>query len=222
MDREATMMTDWLTALSSTGVIAVARLDDSEKAIHVVEALLEGGIFFVEFAFSHRSALQGIERAHDEFSGAAVIGAGTVLTQRPRAAILAGAEFVVTPSLNRSVIETCRRYSTPVFAGALTPTEIISAWEAGADIVKVFPASAFGPRYLRDLQGPFPQVRLMPTGGIDVSNVAEYLRAGAVAVCAGGSLVVPSAVSQGNWPEITARAKAFVAAAKAARKDPGH
>ncbi len=212
-------MRDCLTALSSTGIIAVARIDDSIDALSVVEALLEGGIPLVEFAFSHRSALHSIERATQKFDGTALIGAGTVLdSETARAAIIAGAEFVVTPSLNCSVIETCRRYSIPVFAGALTPSEIMRAWETGADVIKVFPANVFGPRYLHDLQGPFPQVRLMPTGGVAVHNVGEYLRAGAFAVCAGGSLVSPSAVRQRNWPEITARAKEFVAAVKATRQ----
>ena len=213
------MMRDWLTALSSSGIIAVARIDDSEEALPIVKALLDGGVSFVEFAFSHRSALRSIERAAQEFSGAAAIGAGTVLDpETARAAILAGAKFIVTPSLNSSVIEMCRRYSIPVFVGALTPTEILKAWEAGADIVKVFPANVFGPRYLKDLHGPFPQVRLMPTGGIDVRNVGEYLRAGALAVCAGGSLVPPAEVRRRKWQEITSRAKEFVAAVKASRQ----
>ncbi len=213
------MMRDWLTPLTSTGIIAVARIEDSGDALSLVEALLDGGIPLVEFAFSHRSALQSIERATQEFAGSALIGAGTVLdSETARAAILAGAEFVVTPSLNCSVIETCRRYSIPVFVGALTPTEIIKAWEMGADVIKVFPANVFGPHYLNDMKGPFPQVRLMPTGGVDAHNAGEYLRAGAVAVCAGGSLVPTSAVRQRNWSEITTRAKEFVAAVKAARQ----
>jgi len=131
--------------------------------------------------------------------------------------ILAGASFIVTPALRPDVITLCRRYSVPVFAGAFTPTEIVNAWEAGADAAKVFPAEFFGPAYIKSIRGPFPQVALVPTGGVNAENVGEFLKAGAFATAAGGSLVDAKSLKEKNWAVITARAKAFAAAVAAVK-----
>jgi 2-dehydro-3-deoxyphosphogluconate aldolase/(4S)-4-hydroxy-2-oxoglutarate aldolase len=148
-----------------------------------------------------------------------LVGAGTVLDpETARAVILAGAEFVVSPTLNLGVIEVCRRYSKIVIPGTFTPTEILTAWEAGADIVKVFPATVGGPQYLRDIKGPLPQIRLMPTGGVNLENTPDFIRAGAVAVAAGTSLVDKKAVKEKNYDLITETARKFVEAVKRARE----
>jgi 2-dehydro-3-deoxyphosphogluconate aldolase/(4S)-4-hydroxy-2-oxoglutarate aldolase len=148
-----------------------------------------------------------------------LVGAGTVLDpETARAVILAGAEFVVSPTLNLRVIEVCRRYSKIVIPGTFTPTEILTAWEAGADIVKVFPATVGGPQYLRDIKGPLPQIRLMPTGGVNLENTPDFIRAGAVAVAAGTSLVDKKAVKEKNYDLITETARKFVEAVKRARE----
>jgi 2-dehydro-3-deoxyphosphogluconate aldolase/(4S)-4-hydroxy-2-oxoglutarate aldolase len=136
-----------------------------------------------------------------------------------RACILAGAEFIVSPTLNLEVIKVCRRYSKIIIPGTFTPTEILTAWEAGADIVKVFPASVGGPGYLKDVMGPLPQVKLVPTGGVNLETTPEFIKAGAVAVAAGTSLVNRKAVSEQNWDFITETARKFVAAVKQAREN---
>ncbi len=147
-----------------------------------------------------------------------LIGAGTVLDpETARACILAGADFIVSPTLNLEVIKVCRRYSKIIIPGTFTPTEILTAWEAGADIVKVFPASVGGPGYLKDIMGPLPQVKLVPTGGVNLETTPEFIKAGAVAVAAGTSLVNKRAVSEQNWDAITETARKFVAAVKQAR-----
>lgn len=216
-------MSSILTKIVDAGLVAVARITDAEDAVPLVGALLAGGISNVEFTLSHRNGLACLERAREHWGERATIGMGTVLDpESARSSILAGAQFVVTPSLNTAVIQMCRRYSVPVVPGALTPTEIVTAWEAGADVVKVFPASAFGPRYLRELNGPLPQIKLMPSGGVGPDNIADYLSAGAVAVSVGGSLVAPALVQSKNWDEITERARQLVAVAQQAGKGTGH
>jgi 2-dehydro-3-deoxyphosphogluconate aldolase/(4S)-4-hydroxy-2-oxoglutarate aldolase len=151
----------------------------------------------------------------------AVIGAGTVLDpETARAAILAGAEFIVTPTLRKSTIELCQRYSIPTVIGAFTPTEILTAWESGASIVKVFPASVGGPRYLKDVKGPLPQVKLIPTGGVSKETAADFIKAGAEAVAAGSNLVDAKSVANADWTTITTRARELadiVAAARATK-----
>jgi 2-dehydro-3-deoxyphosphogluconate aldolase/(4S)-4-hydroxy-2-oxoglutarate aldolase len=212
---------DVLSSIAGAGLIAVARTDRAETAVALVDALQRGGVTVIEFAFSHRSALESIDRALALVaqSGLPVcIGAGTVLDpETARSAILAGAQFVVSPSLNRDVISVCRRYSVPVIPGALTPTEVVTAWEAGADLVKIFPASSFGPKYISELHGPLPQVKFVPTGGVNLHNAAEYLQAGATAVAVGGNLVSPKLVCDGDWEEIEKRARAFESIAGSAR-----
>ena len=147
-----------------------------------------------------------------------LFGLGTVLdAETSRAGILAGAKFIVTPAVRLDVIEVCKRYSVPVFCGALTPTEILTVWEAGADAVKVFPAEFFGANYIKAVKAPLPQIELVPTGGVNENNVGEFLKAGAFATAAGSSLVDGKALKEKNWAAITAKAKAFAAAVAAAK-----
>jgi 2-dehydro-3-deoxyphosphogluconate aldolase/(4S)-4-hydroxy-2-oxoglutarate aldolase len=147
-----------------------------------------------------------------------LFGLGTVLdAETARAGILAGAKFIVTPALRPDVITLCRRYSVPVFSGAFTPTEIVNAWEAGADAAKVFPAEFFGPAYIKSIKAPLPHIELLPTGGVNAENVGEFLKAGAFATAAGSSLVEAKALKEKNWAAITARARAFAAAVAAVK-----
>ena len=146
-----------------------------------------------------------------------LFGLGTVLdAETARAGILAGAKFIVTPALRPDVIKLCRRYSVPVFSGAFTPTEIVNAWECGADAAKVFPAEFFGPAYIKSVKAPLPHIDLVPTGGVNAENVGDFLKAGATATAAGSSLVKAKDLKEKNWDAITANAKAFVDAVKAA------
>ena len=162
-------------------------------------------------------AIRMLEQATSELPDF-LFGLGTVLDpETARAGILAGAKFIVTPALRPEVITLCRRYSVPVFSGAFTPTEILQAWEAGADAAKVFPAEFFGPAYIKSVKAPFPQIELVPTGGVTPETVGEYIRVGAFATAAGSSLVEAKSLKEKNWAAITARAKAFVAAVAAVK-----
>jgi 2-dehydro-3-deoxyphosphogluconate aldolase/(4S)-4-hydroxy-2-oxoglutarate aldolase len=163
-------------------------------------------------------ALRAIEGARGELPEV-LMGAGTVLdAPTARQAILAGAQFLVTPSVRLDVVEVGHRYGVPTIIGAMTPTEILTAWEAGADLVKVFPASVLGPRYLQEVHGPLPQIPLVPTGGITADNAGEFIRAGAAVVCAGSWLVDKKAVADSRYEDITAKAQKFVAAVQQARQ----
>ncbi len=165
----------------------------------------------MEVTFTVPRAVDVIRQVVDALGDGALVGAGTVLdAETARAAMLAGAEFIVSPCVNHDVIRLCRRYDKLVMPGAFTPTEVLSAWEAGADIVKIFPSDTVGPKYLNALGGPFPHIRLMPTGGVDVNNAGEFIRAGACAVGAGGALVKSSAVESGDYAAITDLARKFV------------
>lgn len=197
-----------LKRLMEGKVVAVVRLDSGDQLVKVAEALKAGGISAIEFTIPTPGALDMIKQAAAYFGDAVIMGAGTVLDpETARAAILAGAQFIVTPALNPKTIELCHRYGKPIIPGAMTPTEILTAWEAGADMVKVFPADSLGPAYLKAVLAPLPQVRLAPTGGISADNAAEYLKAGATALGVGGKLVDKSAVARGDWAALTAEAQ---------------
>jgi 2-dehydro-3-deoxyphosphogluconate aldolase/(4S)-4-hydroxy-2-oxoglutarate aldolase len=194
-------------------VIAVVRLDSGEQLIHVAEALKAGGLTAIEFTMSTPGALDMIKQAAAHVGEEVLMGAGTVLDpETARAAILAGAEFIVSPTISLATIELCKRYGKPVIPGAFTPTEILTAWEAGADMVKVFPASVGGPEYIKAVRAPLPQVRLVPTGGVSTDNASEFMKAGATALGVGGNLVSKSAVARGDWAAITAEAQRLMAA----------
>jgi len=182
-------------------------------------AVARGGVKPIEITMTVPGAIDAIKEFKSVVKDEVLVGAGTELDpETARAVILAGAEFVVSPTLNLEVIEVCRRYSKIVVPGTFTPTEILTAWEAGADIVKVFPATVGGSQYLRDIKGPLPQIRLMPTGGVNLENTPDFIRAGAVAVAAGTSLVDKKAVSEKNYDLITETARKFCEAVKQARK----
>ena len=201
------------------GIVAVVRFSDPGPLVEVVKALAEGGVTVAEVTFTVPNALEVIREARRQLGDRVLLGAGTVLDpETARAALLAGAEFIVAPTVNLDVIRVCRRYDKLVMPGAFTPTEILTAWEAGADIVKVFPADVVGPAFFKALRGPLPQVKLMPTGGVDLTNAAEFLKAGAVCLGVGGQLVDPKLVAAGDFARITALAKQYVEIVQEYRK----
>jgi 2-dehydro-3-deoxyphosphogluconate aldolase/(4S)-4-hydroxy-2-oxoglutarate aldolase len=210
---------DQMARLTRDGVVAIVRLDDLSSAVPLTEALIRGGVSTVEFTYTNPLAGKVIEEVRVAVGDRAAIGAGTVLDpETARAAILSGAEFIVTPTLKVATIELCRRYSIPTVIGAFTPTEILTAWEAGASIVKVFPASVGGPGYLKDVRGPLPQVKLIPTGGVSKETAGAFIKAGAVAIAAGSNLVDAKSVAAADWETIERRARELVAIVAEARE----
>lgn len=192
------------------GIVAVVRFTNPGPLVDVVRALADGGVTVAEVTLTVPNALDVIREARRQLGDRVLLGAGTVLDpETARAAILAGAEFVVAPNLNVEVIRLCRRYDKLVMPGAFTPTEVVTAWEAGADVVKVFPADVVGPAFFKALRGPLPQVKLMPTGGVDLTTAAEFLKAGAVCLGVGGQLVEPKAVAAGDFARITQLARQY-------------
>ena len=188
-----------LETILSTGVVAVLRAKSSAELMNVVRALSGGGVKAIEVTMTTPGALKLIEEVSEQMADEVVVGVGSVLdAETARLAILAGAQFVVGPVLSEEVIHLCKRYSKLVCPGAFTPTEILRAWELGADVVKVFPATAVGPKYFRDVLAPLPQVKLIPTGGVSVENTADFIRAGASAVAAGSCLVDKKAVAENH------------------------
>ncbi len=194
------------------GIVAVVRSESSDSLVKVVEALAEGGVTAAEITFTVPDAVEVIRQVRRTVGDAVVLGAGTVLDpETARAALLAGAEYIVSPIVNLEVIRLCRRYDKAVMPGAFTPTEVVTAWEAGADIVKIFPSDVGGPNYLRALRGPLPQVRLMPTGGVDLSTAEAFLKAGASCLGVGGALVEAKAIAAGDFAHIRELARQFAA-----------
>ena len=208
-----------LSRIVESGVVAVLRAPSGEMLSDVAEALLAGGVEAIEVTFTVPGAHRVLEQVADRLGDKILLGAGTVLDpETARVALLAGAEFVVSPTVNLDVIRICQRYDKAVMPGALTPTEVLAAWEAGADVVKVFPSDFTGPKYLKALHGPLPQVRLMPTGGVNLDTAAEFLRCGACALGIGGSLVEAKAVAAGDMARIENLAKQYVEIVKKTRK----
>jgi 2-dehydro-3-deoxyphosphogluconate aldolase / (4S)-4-hydroxy-2-oxoglutarate aldolase len=207
-----------LRRMLDAGIVAVVRSPDSHQLVDVAKALAEGGVTVMEITFSVPNALEVIRQVRQNLGDQILLGAGTVLDpETARAAILAGAEFIVSPTLNLDVIRLCHRYDKAVLPGAFTPTEILTAWEAGADVVKVFPADVVGPAFFKALRGPLPQIRLMPTGGVDLNTAAEFLKAGACCLGIGGQLVEPKAVAAGDFKRIRDLAKQYVDIVKKTR-----
>src|SRR5207248_2024469 len=191
---------------------------DSQQLVEAARALAEGGVNIVEITMTVPDALDVVRQVRRALGDRLLLGAGTVLDpETARAALLAGAEFLVAPTVNLEVIRLCQRYDRLVMPGAFTPTEILSAWEAGADIVKVFPADVVGPAFFKALRGPLPQVRLMPTGGVDLNTAASFLKAGACCLGIGSQLVEPRAVADRNFERIRDLARQYVAIVKQAR-----
>ncbi len=196
--------------LRADRVLTVVRADAIPDAVALCQALAAGGLRLVELTFTTPDVLSHVGKAA---AAGLPIGVGTVLTaEQARAAVDAGAQFLVTPGLRPAVAEVATAAGIPVFLGAFTPTEVATALDLGAAAVKIFPAGRLGPKYLSDLHGPYPGIGLLPSGGVSADNAADYLAAGALAVCAGTSVVPPAAVEAGAWSEITERAATFAAA----------
>ena len=203
--------TQTLQRLLNPGVVAVIRADSSAQLMNVADALVKGGAPTMEVTMTTPNALQVISDVRAKFGDAICMGVGTVLdTETARAAILAGAEYVVTPTLNAEVIKLCRRYAKPIIAGAYTPTEALAAWEAGADFIKIFPADQLGPAYIKAIKAPLPQLEIIPTGGVDLNTAGEFIKAGCAAVAAGSSFVSKEILKNQDWPKLIETAKKFV------------
>ena len=208
-----------LKKLVDGGVIAIMRAKNSDQLIAAAEAILSGGVTSIEVTMTTPGALDVVKQATNQFSSEVLFGVGSVLdAETARAAILAGAVFVVCPTLNLETIKMCNRYSVPVLPGAYTPTEILTAWEAGASLVKVFPANFGGPGYIKAVRAPLPHVKLVPVGGVNLENTAEFIRAGSSAVAIGSELVNQKLLDSGDFAEITRRASVFKAEVEKGRQ----
>jgi 2-dehydro-3-deoxyphosphogluconate aldolase/(4S)-4-hydroxy-2-oxoglutarate aldolase len=204
--------------IKSDRAVAVIRTDSVERALGAAGAAVAGGFRIIEITFSFKDAASAIRQVAESDEADLVIGAGTILTpEQAREAFEAGARFLVSPCVLREVIDAARELDVAVIPGALTPTEIYTAYTLGADIVKIFPAVNSGPQYLRAIRGPLPQVPIIPTSGVDASNVTDWFRAGAVAVGAVGTVFDPDLIRNGEWDELTKRARQFMDAVHAAR-----
>lgn len=208
-----------LARVLESGIVAILRAPQGQMLAETAEALLAGGVEAIEVTFTVPRAHEVLAQVAQRLGDRIVLGAGTVLdAETARVAILSGAEFIVGPTVNLDVIELCRRYDKLVFPGAFTPTEVLRAWEAGADIVKVFPSDCVGPGYLKALHGPLPQVRLMPTGGVTLQTAADFLRAGACALGIGGALVEPKALAERDFARIESLARQYVQIVRSVRQ----
>ena len=204
--------------IEQSGVVAVIRIKEPDRLRAVIDALASGGVRALEVTMTVPRAIELIAEIALTLPSEFLLGAGTVLDASTAArAIDAGARFVVSPVFRRGVIETCHAREVPAMPGCLTPTEILDAWEAGADVVKVFPATTLGPGYIKDIRAPLPEVKLMPTGGVTPDNAGDWIKAGAVAVGVGSALVDAAAVAAGNYHVIEAHARRIVATVQAAR-----
>lgn len=210
-----------LSSIIDIGIVPVVRTTSAESAIRAIEAIYAGGIRSAEITMTVPGAIRALEKVADQFGDKIVLGAGTVLDpETARACMLAGAEFFVTPSLNVKTIEMARRYSKAIMPGALTPTEVLTAWEAGADVVKVFPCgNVGGPKYIKALKGPFPQIEMCPTGGVNLETAGEFLKAGACAVAVGGELVDAKLIKEGRYDQIEERARQYLEVVNKARAE---
>lgn len=199
----------------------IVRTPDARAAIASVEALHEGGMDCIEITMTVKGAIKALETVAERYGDEILLGAGTVLDpETARLCMLAGAQFFVTPSLNVKTVEAARRYSKPIFPGALTPTEVLTAWEAGGDGIKVFPCSAVGgAKYIKALKAPFPHIDLIPTGGVNLETIAAFVDAGSTAVGVGGELVDAKLIGEGNYAAITQRARKFRELSTSARAD---
>ena len=217
MSRETT-----LDRILDGGIVAVVRSESPDRLVGVVRALAEGGVTAAEITFTVPDAIEVIRQVRKALGDSIILGAGSVLDpETARAALLAGAEYIVGPSLNLDVIRLCRRYDKVVMPGALTPTEVVAAWEAGADVVKIFPSDLGGPSYIKALRAPLPQIRMMPTGGVDLSTAEAFLKAGACCLGVGSSLVEPKAVASGDFGRLRDLAGQYAAIVRTYRGSTG-
>ena len=211
---------DILRALQETGVVAVIRADRAEDLVDVARALLAGGVRFIEITMTVPGAIGVIEKASAALQHEEVyIGAGTVVdAETARMAMLAGASYIVSPVFRADVVAICKRYRVAVMPGAMTPTEILDAWEAGGDVIKVFPAGVGGPQFFKDLKGPFPQIEIMPTGAVNRETAPAFIKAGACAVGVGGELAGKPLIAARDFAAITRNAQDFMTLVQAAKK----
>lgn len=211
-----------LQHIASVGLVPVIRAEGQDEAIRVIDAIEAGGIPLLEITMTVSGAISVIEAVRKR-EKSAVVGAGTVLDpETARACILAGAQFIVSPAMNLATIEICRRYSVPMICGALTPTEVVAAWSAGADVVKIFPCGAVGgASYIKALKAPFPQIALMPTGGVSLKTAADFIKAGSFALGVGSDLIDHKAIEEEDWntlaTTVSARAREYVRVVQEAR-----
>lgn len=211
-------MTDDLQKILDTGVIAIVRVATAQEALDVCSAVANGGVKAIEVTMTVPGAIDAIKEFKKSAPKDILLGAGTVLDpETARAVILNGADFIVSPNLNVDVIRMAHRYAKLVIPGTFTATEILAAWDAGADIVKVFPAGVVGPQYLRDIKGPLPQIRLTPTGGVNLENTPEFIRAGASCVSVATALVDKKALAEKKFDVISDKARQFIEAVRAGR-----
>jgi len=209
---------DDLKTVTQSGVIAVVRADSSERLVGVAKALLAGGVKVMEITMTVPGAIDVIREVRAAMPEEVLLGAGTVLDpETARTAMLAGAQFIVGPALNLDVIRICHRYDKLVMPGAFTPTEILTAWDAGADVVKVFPAGVGGASYFKDIRGPLPQVRMMPTGGVNLKTAADFIKAGACCLGVGSAMVDKKAVAEGDFAKLQGLAEQYVEIIRQAR-----
>ncbi|RKO67028.1 bifunctional 4-hydroxy-2-oxoglutarate aldolase/2-dehydro-3-deoxy-phosphogluconate aldolase [Desulfofundulus salinus] len=209
-----------LEKLRASGVVAVVRGAKAESILNIARALKAGGVTAIEITVDAPGAMEMIKQLTSGLGDEVWVGAGTVLDgETARLAILAGAEFIVSPSLHPDVITTCKRYGKIIIPGAMTPTEIVKAYELGGDVIKVFPAGVLGPQYIKDVRGPLGHIPLIPTGGVDLHNAADFIRAGCIAIGVGGSLISRKDVVEGNWESITKKARQFVETVRLARSE---
>src|SRR5438093_5747753 len=207
-----------LRQVLDSGIVAVVRSPDSQQLVEAARALADGGVTVVEITMTVPDALDVVRQVRKALGDRLLLGAGTILdTETARAALFAGAEYLVAPTVNLDVIRLCQRYDKLVMPGAFTPTESLSAWEAGADIVKVFPADVVGPAFFKAVRAPLPQVKLMPTGGVDLTTAAAFLKAGACCLGVGGQLVEPKAVAERHFDRIRDLARQYVNIVKQTR-----
>ena len=200
------------------GIVAVVRTDTSEELVDVSKALKNGGIDVIEITMTTPNALQVIADVSKTMGEDVLVGVGSVLDpETARAAILAGAEFIVAPTYSPAVIEMAHRYGCSVTPGAFTPNEVLAAWEGGADMVKIFPARVGGPKYMKDLRAPMPQLKLVLTGGVDITNAAEFIKAGAAALGVGSALVKKDAIKNKDFAALKGFAEEYVAEIRKAR-----
>ena len=207
-----------LFRIIDSGVVAVIRMESTDKLINVIEAIRKGGINCLEITMTVPNAVDMIKEVSKKVNGDFLLGAGTVLDpETARLVILAGAEFIVSPTLNLDVIRMAHRYNKVVIPGAFTPTEILTAWEYGADLVKVFPATLGGPKYFKDISGPLPHIRMIPTGGVNLENAADFIKAGACCVAIGTSLLDKKAIAEENFSVLTDNASKLIRSVQKAR-----
>jgi 2-dehydro-3-deoxyphosphogluconate aldolase / (4S)-4-hydroxy-2-oxoglutarate aldolase len=211
---------DVIQQIKETGVVPVVRASSADEAMRAIEAIRKGGVSVLEITMTVPGALSVIEQVSARYGSEVLVGAGTVLDpETARACILAGAQFVVSPAINLETIECCRRYGVAVLPGALTPTEVVKAWTAGADFVKVFPAGAVGgASYIKAIKAPLPQIELVPTGGVSLKTAADFIKAGASALGVGADLVDIKAIRENQDNIITERARQFVEIVRQARQ----